>query len=282
MARPQPLFTRGLFDALDQPDPPMRAMTLASGSSGNATYVHAGNTRLLVDAGIEKKHIAAALETHGASIDQLDAVIVTHAHGDHIGGLRAVVNQSRAIVMASRPVLRSARRLCKTDLSARSSELRPGWKTAVGCIEITPVRTSHDAPGSLGVMLSAGGRRLAVLTDLGCVDDATRQLIRACDVAILEANFDVQMLEQGPYPPYLKRRVAGDRGHLSNDDAAALIATSASSRLQRVICAHLSQENNLPELALRALQSAVDGVQHLRHVHVSVAPRREPSELFHV
>ena len=281
MPRPQPLFARGLFDTLDRPDPPLRAMTLASGSSGNCTFVQAGNTALLVDAGIHRKRIVAALAAHDIPIERLDAVIITHAHGDHIGGLAAVVRASGAMVLASRPTLRMARRICRMDLTD-TSELRPGWKTAVGGIEITPVRTSHDAPGSLGVMLGAGGRHLCVLTDLGCTDEATRQLIRAADAAILEANYDPRMLETGPYPPFLKRRVSGGRGHLSNHEAAALVADCGSSRLRRVICAHLSAENNHPDLVLAAMQSALQPARHLRHVEVSVAPRHEPGELFDV
>lgn len=254
----------------------MEVCTLASGSSGNAALVSCGSTYILLDAGISCRRITCGLKELGVSPEQLSGVLITHEHSDHISGLTTLTKHLRVPVYATAPTLRQ---LCYRIpfLEDLCRPIEPGRSFQLGALEVRAFSTSHDAAASVGYTLTDDQARLALATDLGYVSREVLDAVLGADVLICEENHDVDCLRSGPYPYYLKQRILGDRGHLSNEAGAELAARSAVAGTKRVILAHLSQENNTPELARRAARRAfaAAGLDPDRDVDLQVAPRTQ-------
>ncbi|WP_168015895.1 MBL fold metallo-hydrolase [Halomonas salinarum] len=229
--------------------------SLGSGSKGNATLVSDGETHLLIDCGFGLRETERRLARLGLHPRQLAAVLVTHEHGDHIGGVGALARR-HALPVYLTPGTWLSGRLKQVP---RHEWITPQAMFAIGGLEIMPVTVPHDAREPVQFHVSAHGRRLGVVTDLGHPSAHVVQAFAGCDALILECNHDRQLLADGPYPPRLKRRVGGDWGHLANPQAATLLAGVGLDRLQRIVCSHLSEHNNRPELALEALVPLLDG-----------------------
>lgn len=228
----------------------MRFASLGSGSRGNATLVEAGHTRLLVDCGYTLKELErrlAALELCG---EALTAILVTHEHADHVRGVGPLARRYGIPVLASAGTVRAA-------ALGELPELRPfashGGPFRLGDIEIGPFAVPHDAREPCQFVLAAHGRRLGLLTDAGRVTPHIVDSLRDVDALLLECNHDAGMLARGPYPPALRARVGGPLGHLSNVQAAGLLAHLDHGRLAHLVAGHLSEKNNLPDLAAAAL-----------------------------
>lgn len=230
--------------------------TLASGSSGNALAVLFGGTRILLDAGISCRRIAASLGELGLGPGDLDAILITHTHSDHISGLRTLLKRTDAPVWAT---ARAGRELLYRlpELEDRLCQLETGVPFSVGACTVTAAETSHDAPGSCGYRLDTADGSVGVLTDTGYVTDQAADLLSGVDLAVLEANHDVETLRSGPYPYYLKKRILGLEGHLSNGDAGAFAALLAERGASEIVLAHLSRENNTPAMARTAVETAL-------------------------
>lgn len=227
----------------------MRFASLGSGSKGNATLVESDDALVLIDCGFGVRDALARMERLGIDPARIDALLMTHEHNDHLRGVKSLTRRY------GMPVYLTA----GTWLASRLEGLEqvrlitPEQRFAIKDIEIDPVTVPHDAREPVQYVLEAAGRRLGVLTDIGHVTDHVKQRFRGCDGLMLELNHDPQMLAEGPYPPVLKRRVGGRWGHLANAQAVSLLRTWGTERLQRVVAAHLSEKNNLPELANQAL-----------------------------
>lgn len=256
----------------------MRVCTLASGSSGNSILLSQGGTHLLVDAGVSCRRITAALRALGADPCRLLGVLVTHEHTDHIAGLPVLTRQYRLPVYASPGTLWKLRSKVAEDLLR---PIQPGDPLDLGPFRAAPFRTSHDAAEPLGFSVEAGGRRMAVATDLGVVTPSVLQGVLGAGLVICEANHDVEWLTSGPYPYPLKARILGDKGHLSNEAGAALARQCAAAGAHTVLLAHLSAENNTPQRALTAAQTAFQAAD-ISHVTLAVAPRNETSPVYEV
>ena len=232
----------------------IRFRSLGSGSGGNATVVEASSgittTRLLIDAGFSLRELDTRLERAGLGATDLDAIFVTHEHGDHIGCAVALSERDRLPLWMSRGTWRALR---EGETPAQLRFARDDEAIAVGDIELRPFTVAHDAAEPLQLRCSDGSRDLVVLTDLGSITGHMLERASACDALILECNHDVALLAASRYPSSLKSRIGGRYGHLSNATAAALLAQVASTRLAHVVAAHLSRENNLPDLARAAL-----------------------------
>ena len=244
--------------------------TLSSGSSGNALVLSCGESHLLLDAGISCRRITAALAELGLAPADLTAVLITHTHADHIAGLQTLLKRTDVPVLAS---ARTARDLTwrLPEAEGRCVPLDMGVPRPVGEVTVTPFPTSHDAPGSCGFRLDTADGAVGLLTDTGYVPDEAADVLEGVDLAVLEANHDVETLCSGPYPCYLKQRILGVQGHLSNEDAARFAAVLAGSGASEIVLAHLSRENNTPAMALTAVGTALSaaGLSPL----LSVAPR---------
>ena len=252
----------------------MTLHTIASGSEGNCLLINCGDTHILVDAGISTRRITTALKAIGLGVEDLDALLITHAHSDHISGLQTLLKKSTFPILASG-------RTCR-ELDYRLAGIRhrlqelPGMEAVgLGACTVIGFPTSHDAPGSFGYRLESNEGSLGILTDTGYVTPEAREILLGVDTAVLETNHDVEAVRSGPYPYYLKARILGREGHLCNEDAAEFAAELAEKGTSELILAHLSQENNTPAMARNAVERALSarGLSPLD----SVAPRSELS-----
>lgn len=249
----------------------MRIVSLASGSSGNAILVDSGATRILVDCGIGPRILKTRLATVGVRPDQIDAVVVTHEHLDHVRGIPFAVARWPWTVIGSAGTLR------RLPVKARSAAAPVQRSHSVGDFDIETIPVSHDAsePTAFIVTDRATGRRAGIAHDLGQASDALISAFRGVDLLCIEANHDVEMLRGGPYSPWLKDRVAGATGHLSNDQTAAFIDAVSTRELRAVLLLHLSQVNNTPAIACA---TAKRGISHrAKRASVAAAVRKAPS-----
>ncbi len=233
----------------------MRFALLGSGSEGNALVVEAGATRILMDCGFTLAETTARLARLGIEVAQLSGIVVTHEHSDHISGVARLARKHAIPVWLTHGTLRAHARTLGELPGAR--EISPQLAFGIGDIEVQPYVVPHDAAEPVQYVFGNGAARLGVLTDVGCATPHIEVTLSGCDALVLECNHDPEMLATGDYPYPLKQRVGGRLGHLSNGDAAALLARLDNSRLQHVVAAHLSQKNNLPELAVQALSGAL-------------------------
>ena len=249
--------------------------TLASGSSGNALLVSCGDTHILIDAGISCRRITASLRELSLSLQDLNALFITHTHADHVSGLATLLKRTAFPVYAT-----AAAGRCLPVEDGRLRQIAPGETVETGECAVTAFSTSHDAPGACGYRLDAPGESLGVITDTGFVPAEAEAALLGADLVVLEANHDVETLRSGPYPDYLKARILGRRGHLSNDDAARLAVTLAERGTREIVLAHLSRENNTPAMAEGAVKRALsaEGLS----AGVSVAPRDSLSRTYTV
>lgn len=261
----------------------LELVTLASGSSGNCLLVSDGRTRLLVDAGISARRICRGLKDLGVDPTELAGVLITHEHTDHIAGLATLTKQLHLPVYTSRG---TGRQLCYriAFLEEVLHTFSAGESFSVGGLGVESFATSHDAAESVGYVLSGGGKRAAVATDLGYVTEEVSRAVQGADLLVAEANHDEEWVRSGPYPYYLKARILGDRGHLSNEAGAALACSAVESGVRTVVLAHLSAENNTPVRAYDTVCAALEraGASVGQDVTLAVAPRAEASGRFAV
>lgn len=235
----------------------LKFKSLGSGSSGNATVIEAGGlipVRVLVDCGLGIRQLQARLLEAGLQPEDIDAVFITHEHGDHIGCARAMSLRYRIPVWMSRGTYAA---IGSPDFEDLLRFARDGHQIDLGGIELTPFAVPHDAREPLQITCTDGSAKLAIVTDLGHATSHVLMHISACDALVLECNHDSHMLAQSAYPYFLKRRVGGDRGHLSNEAAASIAAGVHHPKLKHLVAAHLSRQNNLPELVRTSMATAL-------------------------
>jgi len=251
----------------------MKICTLASSSSGNCTVISHNSTNLLIDAGISLRRIREGLRGVGLTPDDITCVLVTHEHVDHISGINMLVKYHKLPVFSS---FGAGDGLCGAipGVEPFLNCFEIGSELLFGEIAVRSFATPHDAPGSVGYTLQAGGKKLAYVTDLGCVTDEVRRAACGADMAVIEANHDRDMLKSGPYPYFLKARILSERGHLANSDSGRFAAGLADAGARRILLAHLSRDNNTPALARDAVGYALreGGFIMDRQVELDVAP----------
>jgi phosphoribosyl 1,2-cyclic phosphodiesterase len=248
----------------------MEFSTIASGSSGNCIYIRGGDTRLLVDVGCSMRHIKASLEQFGTSIEAIDAILITHEHTDHVS---RVAQLSRRFAI---PVYASA--LTWENLPFYNDYFPADrhifdYGMEIGDIALDFFRLSHDAAQPVGMIFEQGGQHIGLVTDTGIVTSAMYRQLTDMDGLIIEANHDSTLLRCGPYPAFLKKRVASELGHLSNAQTAEAVCRLVGPLTRQVVLAHLSETNNRPELALEEVRRAVDAACPEKTA-ISVAPRK--------
>ncbi|MBE6970313.1 MAG: MBL fold metallo-hydrolase [Ruminococcaceae bacterium] len=249
----------------------MRFCTFASSSAGNASLLSCGDTHILIDAGISCRRIVSSLKELGLGIDDLSAIFITHSHGDHIGGLTTLLKHHAPAIHCSEECARQlSYRIAGIDRCLYPFAL--GSSVTVNDCRITSIPTSHDASGSTGYHVAWQDLRFGYLTDTGILPAGAKQLL-GVDLLFLEANHDVETLLSGPYPYHLKDRVLGPYGHLSNDTAAFFACDAAHFGTRNIILAHLSKENNTPQMALNAVGRALEAKGY--DGRLTVAPREK-------
>lgn len=236
----------------------IRFTSLGSGSEGNALLIEAGSTRLLVDCGLPVRQALARIEARGVDPKGLDAILVTHEHGDHIGGVMALARKTGATVCLTRGT-HAAVHMRSVDacngVTLRIIDSHTPFE--LGCVEVQPFPVPHDAREPVQYVVVYGALRLGVLTDLGMLTPHVERSLQDCDGLVLEFNHDPDLLAASSYPDSLKQRIAGRYGHLCNRDAAGLLGRLNLDRLQHVVAAHLSQANNTPEHVYAAVREVL-------------------------
>jgi len=227
----------------------MRVVFLGSGSAGNATAVCFGEQIVLVDCGLSARETARRLASVGLEAADVAAILLTHEHGDHIRGVDVFVRRHapECVVYGTGPTLRAA------GIERERIAVKRGEPFSVAGVEVLPFATSHDAAQPVGYRLQACGRAVGLATDTGVLTEEALEALADVDVLGIESNHCERMLERGPYPPHLKRRIASDAGHLSNSAAAEALTRLASDRLAYVVGVHRSTTNNTASLALETL-----------------------------
>ena len=236
---------------------------LYSGSKGNSTFISAGGANILIDAGRSAKALCSALSSIGVSIDDIDAIFITHEHNDHVSALRVLSHKHQIpihMLLNSAQVFNGLcdEKLCNCLRMYRGNN----FETEVKGLRVIAFPTPHDSRAAVGYRFefeSEDGETvaLAVSTDTGCVTNDMRENLLGCRAVVIESNHDTEMLINGPYPYELKQRIRSNRGHLSNTDCAALASELYESGTKHIMLAHLSEENNLPELAFNEVFTAI-------------------------
>ena len=265
----------------------MRFCSIASGSSGNCIYAGSGSTSLLVDAGISGKRIERSLNEIGMTTPDINGILITHEHSDHVKGLGVLARRYEIPVYATKGTIDAVKDMDTIGkIPADLFHVIDNDGTfSVGDITVEPVRLSHDAADPVGYIMSDGKNKAAVATDMGIYDDYTVEKLKGLDILLIESNHDVRMLQAGRYPYYLKRRIMGEKGHLSNEDAGRLLCRVLHDDMKHIILGHLSRENNYEELAFEAVSQEIT-MDECRYrsgdFDISIAHREERGDLFEI
>ncbi len=251
----------------------MEVISLQSGSSGNCVYVETGGVKLLFDAGISAKQAEARLAQHGRDIRDVDALIISHDHRDHTVGLGVFHRKFGLPVYVTAKTFMEVRRRIKIGHVCDVRHFHSGDTLQFGPVQVQTIVTPHDAVDGVAFVIQDGCHRFGLLTDLGHVFDGLINVVASLDAVLIESNYDPAMLDAGPYPEFLKHRIRGPHGHLSNADAADLLHRASPARLRWACLAHLSQQNNEPDVALRAHHDLLG-----QHFPVRCADRQVASE----
>lgn len=239
---------------------PMKMTAIASGSSGNCTRVGSDECNILIDAGISARRIEKGLNENDLSLKDISALLVTHEHIDHVSGIGVISRKYGIPIYGTKETLyalKSVKSLGSID-KGLFHEIEPDGEFSIGDLSITPFSISHDALNPVAYRIESGGKSVAVATDMGTFSDYTVEHLRGLCGCLIEANHDVRMLEAGSYPYYLKRRILGERGHLSNEASGRLIDSILNDDIKCVMLGHLSRENNFPELAYETVRTEID------------------------
>ncbi len=265
----------------------MRLCSIASGSSGNCIYIGTDTTHLLVDTGISKKRIEEGLTSLELSLNEIDGILLTHEHSDHVSGLRVLLRKREIPVYGTKGTIRKikeSRQLgdIPEDLF---QEVKQEEAFTIKDMTVTPMHISHDAAEPVAYRFRHDKKNAAVVTDLGCYNDYTVECLRGMDALLLEANHDVRMLETGSYPYYLKQRILGERGHLTNENSGRFLSRILHDRLKAVVLGHLSKENNMPQLAYETVRVEItmaDNEFKGSDFPIIVARRSGVSDIIHI
>lgn len=267
----------------------LRMMTIASGSSGNCIYIGSDETNILIDTGISMKRINEGLKGIGLTGADIDAVFVTHEHSDHIGGLGVFMRKYKMPVFSAAGTIeeiKTYKNIGKIPSEVAFCPITPDVSFDFRDLTIDPMSVSHDAACPLAYRVNAHkGGSAAVVTDLGFYHTGLVDRLQGLDAMVLESNHDLRMLEVGPYPYYLKRRIAGDYGHLSNETCGRLLDEILHKDVKKVLLGHLSKENNMPPLALETVKTELEMSASCwsgDQFSILAAPRDKASEVIYI
>lgn len=240
----------------------LRCSILASSSSGNAAFVASARTRLLIDAGLSAKETIHRLEAIGQRPEDIDAILITHEHSDHVAGLGPMVRRLQFLKKTPVPIYltRLAAPLIEWSEKFQPTivEFQAGTRFAVGDIDVTSFTIPHDAVDPVGFTFAHEGSKVGLVTDLGYVPDSIKYYLADCDMLLLESNHDLDMLKVGPYPWSVKQRVMSRKGHLSNEHASQFILDDLGSRVKHLVLGHLSEHNNHPAICRLVAAQALE------------------------
>lgn len=254
-----------------------RFCQISSGSSGNSALLEVKNTKILIDAGTSARNINRALCKLEVTADKIDAILITHEHSDHISALKVLTKGMDVPIYMSYGTAKEVS-FYIPEIEDKIIPFESGDEFGIGDIGVKSFPTSHDARDSVGYIFDTGRLRCAVATDLGIVPEETVEILSGSELLVIESNHDVDMLINGEYPYYLKRRIICDRGHLSNDACAKTVAKLIPKGAKKILLSHLSEHNNTARRALDTVMREIDeslGEDCTKEIRLSVAMRRE-------
>ena len=259
----------------------LKVSALASGSSGNSIYIESEEKNILIDAGLSGKEINRRLERIDRQVEDIDLILVTHEHNDHVHGVGVLARKCDIPIYATAGTWAKAEEKIGNIKGRQQKEIKQKEFTIADC-KIRPFAISHDAQEPVGYTIKSSSAKIAVATDTGEITSELREQVMGSDLVVLESNHDLEMLKIGPYPWHLKKRIMGEEGHLSNDDAAAFAVELAQNSAQRILLAHLSQDNNVPELAFLTIKNMLieAGIELGTDLELSFAHQDQASKLF--
>ena len=228
----------------------MRIVVLSSGSKGNTTFIESGNTKILIDLGNSCKYVTDKLKEIGVSPNEIDAILITHTHIDHVKGLKVFTNKYKTNVYISNKM--------KNDLDYLENYQLIEEIINIKDLLINTIKTSHDTEESFGYVIESNNKSLVYITDTGYINEKYYKLLSNKNIYILESNHDIEMLHNGPYPLKLRQRILGDKGHLSNYDCSKYLSNFIGNNTKCIMLAHLSQDNNTPSIAYDTLIERLD------------------------
>lgn len=251
--------------------------TFASGSAGNASFLSSGTTHILIDIGISCRRLCSSFAGVGVRAEDLSAILITHHHGDHIGGLATYIKKyNTPIITTSETAYQLSSRFA--GIAHRIKCVDWGEQCVIGNMTVTVLPTSHDCKGSCAFHIVTPEGTVGYITDTGIIPKKTAQVLLGTKLLLLESNHDIEMLCSGPYPYPIKERILGECGHLSNRMAADFAVESARAGTQNIILAHLSAENNTPQIARHTVEEKLKSIGY--RGYLSIAPEKEMSELY--
>lgn len=257
---------------------------LFSGSSGNAVYVGAGRTGILVDAGVSCARVVAEMKASGIDPAALSGILITHEHSDHVAGAGILSRKFDLPIYATEGTWNAMAEKLGAVSAKNIRVIESGQDFYIGDLDISPFPLPHDAADPCGYAFTCGRLRAAIATDIGCLREGWLKAVSGCELVLLESNYDPGMLKAGRYPYALKTRILGTKGHLSNEDAGRAACRLVESGVRSLILGHLSRENNFPELALETVRLALTdaGVKVGTDAELTVASRDHASGMFAV
>lgn len=261
----------------------MRVCVLGSGSSGNATLLVAGETRVLIDCGLSARETVRRIQAVGEDPNRLDAIVITHEHGDHARGLGMLSKQLGVPVYVSTPTLEACNLKDKAEHVRRGEAITDSQEFQIGAFRISPFKIPHDAADPMAFTVEAGGVKMGIAVDLGYINNLAAEHFRGCDLLIIEANYETEMLRACTFYPWaLKQRILGRHGHTSNDEMARYLTEDFDNKAEHIVLAHLSQNTNHPDVArlaaIQALQSRAPLFSANAEKRVSIARHDGPGE----
>ena len=255
----------------------MKFVPFASGSKGNAYFVESNGTNILIDIGISMRKCISYLSDVGVKPEEIDGIVVTHAHADHMRSVPGFARKYKTPVYASRKTLKKMNKWL--DSESETFELSDSF--VLGTLNLSVFQTYHDIAGSMGISVSNNDSRITIVTDTGKIDDKILSYIERSDVLVLEANYDKEMLWNGPYPRHIKARIDSDYGHLSNDSALALLNQCELNNLKALYIGHISENNNSRELVNKLFTDSVSTLNQ-NNIMLEIAHQHKLSRPFEI
>ena len=253
----------------------IKFQSFLSGSSGNSTFLTDGKIKLLVDCGANGSYITECLKRININPEEVDAILISHSHRDHVSGAGVMSRRFNIPIYASDGTWENMTQLIGKISTENTKIISSGEKISFGEMDVSPFHIPHDACGSLAFRFETPQSKMAIATDIGHISDELFKNLTGCECVIIEANHDLEMLRNGRYPYYLKRRILSDTGHLSNVDSAKMCVMLAKNGTKSIWLGHLSNENNTPDLAYNTVKNALleEGIKVGSGVGLNVLPR---------
>ena len=252
----------------------MKVRVLSSGSKGNTTYIETEKAKILIDFGNTCKYVKEKMDELNVDLKELDAILITHTHDDHVKGLKVFQKKYHTKIFI-------AQKMLKEIPYIENYEIIDSNKITIKDIEVEVIKTSHDAEDPRGYIINNGGKSIVYITDTGYINQKYYNTLKNRDIYILESNHDIELLSNGPYPFKLRQRILGDKGHLSNYDCSRYLSEFIGKKTKYIVLAHLSEENNTKELAYNTLINKLE--ENKKHIdNIIIAEQNKETELIEI